>query len=1037
MRTELIEADTIDEATKRILKELKEDAAGTASSSSSRRNVIYFDGWDGLGASAVLREVGRRLTAAASEEEPEPAPAGRRRVPTAAVLEFAHIFHIDCSKWESRRAMQRIIAEQVELPAPVMDKLDTEDEADDFQGLANGSRAEIQGVSEAISQHIRKLNRRFVVIFHNGSNEEIDLDSFGIPVSARYSRNKVLWSFQGRFRLYPRMKVDMALKGSSTTTDVVLSASAAAAASKGDLSDILSHEAAEVASQINIGGIDWSAAATNCFLYTMNLCGIGSRLVDYDLVNHGCNYWTCDGIIQLQQGDVGTDGDESLWLYSDALQREMRLDTDYQNPYVPSPVVKHFPERISYWSSPIYGFTLIPDHHQYRCIPKGMFQQLDKLHVLKISACEFSFTSPPFLYCNNLRFLWLDHCKQGSSSTDEVADEEDLRRCFQRMWVLDVRYPPTSDFLPARMMDFMTQLRELNVVGDSYLGLDRLLDGRRLRNIRKLRVTDSSIHCRIDRPTDLFSGMDKLELLEFSRNRAIFMMDSLSVESSCSSLETVIIDGSFGLHGISLTGCAKLKNLFLSGSFPDLWSLDITGAAVKTLDLSAVTAPQFDRLVLIGCGKLCAILWPPASIARRERYMGHLRIDTTQKVGTTAGGRSAPAEFDWHISVRDTRLLGSLEPIKDYFDSNCAHVEISTVSSPAHPGVPAATAIATNKGGTENGRQQVEVNLQHQQLLKDNALNPDVAVTLKYTSMQQQDKEGDSDVWEETMCACPPPPCVPSQGCYVHIEDQMGTTLQNASITIPGFICESAKILHVHDSLFITSTLASPLGSTTWNQLEWCRVERCPKLECVFISKKFRGGSEIGVDVFKKLRTLWASHLLNARYIWNWSAVFGFEDRAFTDLTLLHLSHCPRMTYVVSLHDAMRALESLETIEIMWCGDLSVVFHFYEIGDYWSHRGRWHFPKLKRIHLHELPKLQRICSIGSNMYAPNLETIKIRGCWSFKRLPIIGDNKVVECDCEKELWDRMEWDSFVQPKHYKPLHSRYYKKTMLRTSVLR
>jgi hypothetical protein len=191
------------------------------------------------------------------------------------------------------------------------------------------------------------------------------------------------------------------------------------------------------------------------------------------------------------------------------------------------------------------------------------------------------------------------------------------------------------------------------------------------------------------------------------------------------------------------------------------------------------------------------------------------------------------------------------------------------------------------------------------------------------------------------------------------------------------------------------------------------------------------------VDVFKKLRTLWASHLPNARYIWNWSAVFGFEDRAFTDLTLLHLDYCPRMTHVVSLHDAMRALESLETLEIMWCGDLSVVFHFYEIGDYRSHGGRWHFPKLKRIHLHELPKLQRICSIGSNMYAPNLDTIKIRGCWSFKRLPIIGNNKVVECDCEKELWDRMEWDSLVQPKHYKPLNSPYYKKTMLRASVLR
>jgi hypothetical protein len=44
------------------------------------------------------------------------------------------------------------------------------------------------------------------VIFHNGSNEEIDLANFGFPLS-QYLDNKVLWTFQGRFRLYPRNKV--------------------------------------------------------------------------------------------------------------------------------------------------------------------------------------------------------------------------------------------------------------------------------------------------------------------------------------------------------------------------------------------------------------------------------------------------------------------------------------------------------------------------------------------------------------------------------------------------------------------------------------------------------------------------------------------------------------------------------------------------------------------------------------------------------------------------------------------------------------
>lgn len=52
---QVIKADRIEEAAEQILNELMEDP-------SSRNNVIYFDGWDGLGASAVLRAIARRLT---------------------------------------------------------------------------------------------------------------------------------------------------------------------------------------------------------------------------------------------------------------------------------------------------------------------------------------------------------------------------------------------------------------------------------------------------------------------------------------------------------------------------------------------------------------------------------------------------------------------------------------------------------------------------------------------------------------------------------------------------------------------------------------------------------------------------------------------------------------------------------------------------------------------------------------------------------------------------------------------------------------
>lgn len=60
--------------------------------------MVYFDGWEGLGASAVLRAVAERLTLG-QITDPE--------------LRFEKIIHIDCSRWKSRREMQRKIAEKL------------------------------------------------------------------------------------------------------------------------------------------------------------------------------------------------------------------------------------------------------------------------------------------------------------------------------------------------------------------------------------------------------------------------------------------------------------------------------------------------------------------------------------------------------------------------------------------------------------------------------------------------------------------------------------------------------------------------------------------------------------------------------------------------------------------------------------------------------------------------------------------------------------------------------------------------------------
>ncbi|KAG2565663.1 uncharacterized protein LOC120681473 [Panicum virgatum] len=193
------------------------------------------------------------------------------------------------------------------------------------------------------------------------------------------------------------------------------------------------------------------------------------------------------------------------------------------------------------------------------------------------------------------------------------------------------------------------------------------------------------------------------------------------------------------------------------------------------------------------------------------------------------------------------------------------------------------------------------------------------------------------------------------------------------------------------------------------------------------------------------MRTLWASKLPKARYIYKRTSSSGFY-RSFPYLTLLHQDFCPRLRTVLPLSTDLagtffESLCQLETVEITWCGDLTEVFPLDIDTKRYVERQlqpvTLDLPKLKRIHLHELPMLLHICEL--RLSAPNLETVKIRGCWSLRRLPVVGHggNKVVECDCEKEWWDSLEWEDGSHKRDYKPIHSRYYKKTLLRGTVLR
>ncbi|TKW30811.1 hypothetical protein SEVIR_2G062400v4 [Setaria viridis] len=1032
MSAKVIEADTIDEAATEVLEVLKEKA-NTTRSLSSRDNVFYFDGWDGLGASAVLRNIAQRLSATT--------PDGKRAL---ADLEFDQVIHIDCSMWESRRALQKAVAEQLQLPDEVMKMFDRQDEEDDFRGVAEGSRAELQQVAWEIYQHTQKANRRLLVIFHNGSSEEIDLATCcGLSLSG-YSTSKVLWTFQGRYRIKPRTKVDKAMK-SAGTTDAFLSAGPRRYGKEEQLwSYLVLEEAAEVAEACKVTAgsrdiINKPTQVAECFLYMLDLCCKGSQSIDYDLATHGANYWVCDRnriIHQLQheERDVnGGDKDDGLWRAVDALQQQMLLDMDHHQ-YLTSPHLAMFINSKPYWTSPTCGFTRIPAG----AIHNGdMFQHCsNKLHVLKLSRCTFNFQSPPFQCCQSLKFLWLDRCQHtGINNTDGEGKEEDVRRCFQRLWVLDVRDMHCVHILSGQMMDYMTQLRELNVMRTWKWDMGQLQG--RLPNIRKLRVAMSSVTCSCSEE-NLFSEMNKMEVLEFSGNN----IDSFCItinNSSC--LETVNIVEFGGFKRISFKGCTKLKNLIFSGRLYHVCALDISGTAVKTLDLTGITNLGLHELYLLDCKKLCAILWPPEDIMKRD--LDKLCIDTTRsaptaqsreeiaKRGTTAATigtsaattvlhRSRPTnEFPWYISVRDARLLMSLEAVfggLPYTESRKLYLEVSPTPSPT------VFAAGCRDEGIKSGSRS---ELQRQ---------PAPAIYAAPGTTAKCDGDATGIMW---MWSCPDVPDLHETSCYMHIQE-------TNTITVPEFVIYCAKILHVRGSMSIT---VFPSGTESqgseWVQLEWCRIERCPRLEDVFtLGEQIRGLEGRSYS----MKTFWASQLRKASCIWKYSEPCGV-CRTFEYLVFLHLDCCPRLVHVLPLslymidRDLPESLSQLETLEITWCGDLREVFPLEPYAKRYVKQQpqpvTLDFPGLKRIHLHELPRLHSICG-GVRMSAPNLETIKIRGCWSLKRLPDVGGgDKAVECDCEKEWWDRLEWDDGSQVTRYKPIHSRYYKKTLLRSSVLR
>uniref|UniRef100_A0ACD5TSE4 Uncharacterized protein n=1 Tax=Avena sativa TaxID=4498 RepID=A0ACD5TSE4_AVESA len=1011
MHRERLYVDTIEPAVE-VLTFYLNDTSNTAN------KAIYFDGWAGLAASAVLTAIA---------EDP----------PQSLLQNFNKIIHIDCSRWKSRRSLQRKIAQELKLPHHVMAVIDRQDEEDDFSGINESSRFEINDVGAEI--HRLLLQEKCLVVFLNGSDDTIDLANFGIPLSVWGSR--VLWTFRERLRL----NLDISRKVDNSHLYFY------ATYSFFGWNYLLNQEAGEIPGYTE----KYARAITDCCLYMLPLNYRGGDIMDYNWATHASSYWVCDGIIQGSQSD-------EAWEVANALHQQIFMD-DCSSNTLPSfcSELKTPPNRWILFRDKcdVHGMTKVgtaaihPESTSFflaaitggsdpplRSLPNDMFHQSDKLCVLKLCGCTFSFSSPPFGCCRNLRFLGLDGCK------DQQVEQIDKQgrptmEFFKSVWVLDICYTDWElDLSPEIIQQMAANIREVHIKNGRFWHM--AFAWRQLRNLRKLQVIDPTCSWEM-------GGKDEfivLPSLPASNSLKTLVLDGCvgleHVEGLPLSLESFTLDArsrkndykKAKISRISMAGCAKLSHFTLCGLLPNLEELDLSGTQLKMLDLrtKVVQIPCLQRVVLLGCEQLRVVLWFEKDFPR----LNLIYIDTH------GGGEMRRILHDSekliegycqaYVNIMDMRFIQSFVQIiyndfyqnKDRFSLN---LRIST----------------TNTNG-EHSCNKVKMDSES----SGEILGPPVPKSLipensqnTYTGVAIGDITIDHGYNSEVQ--------IKPLGYHVEIGEGISNTSVESRQGTRDIICmmNRAESLYVHDNSSITTIITEHMVSTgyyglklTWRHLKQCHVVRCPKMETVFITNNCDGH-------FNKIEALWVSDLPMAHCIWNLRDTFYSHDTrgSFAELRSIHLYSCPRLAFVLSLWWSRNAADSyfpnLETLYIVNCGALVKVFPMYqaEIATH-DREGVLSFPKLKCIHLDELYKLQHICE--AKMFAPMLETVRLRGCWGLRRLPAVDcrDNRRPVVDCEKDWWKKLEWDGIEvghDPSLFEPRHSSYYKKPLSRVSVLR
>ncbi|GKV15046.1 hypothetical protein SLEP1_g25848 [Rubroshorea leprosula] len=142
------------------------------------------------------------------------------------------------------------------------------------------------------------------------------------------------------------------------------------------------------------------------------------------------------------------------------------------------------------------------------------------------------------------------------------------------------------------------------------------------------------------------------------------------------------------------------------------------------------------------------------------------------------------------------------------------------------------------------------------------------------------------------------------------------------------------------------------------------------------------------------------------------------------DLFLIGLPKLSVLVRVEGVATPPHAFQNLEQIHVNGCKQMEEII---ASSDSDASSDKFTFPKLRILHLWDLPQLKSICSDKGVMVCDSIEEITIFRCWELKRIPVqlpLLDNgqpshlREIKIDEEsKEWWESVEWDhkNLLQP----------------------